>query len=164
MEDEAQKIYLRNVKMVYKICLLYFKNISEAEDETANVFVAFLDKPVEFTDENHEKAWFITATRNRCRNVLKSAWKSKRGEFPQDVMAQFPESDLEIMEELFKLKEKHRILLYLHYFEGYQTEEIAQMLGINHSTIRTRLVQARKNLKKILEEDGYYEAKIESNF
>jgi PST family polysaccharide transporter len=62
-----------------------------------------------------------------------------------------------IMEIVFCLYQtkKYKLLVYLHYYEGYKTEEIAKMLGINHSTVRTRLRAARKKLKLVLEEDNY---------
>jgi RNA polymerase sigma-70 factor (ECF subfamily) len=53
------------------------------------------------------------------------------------------------------LPDKHRLVLFLHYYEGYATGEIAQMLGDNPSTVRSRLVQARKKLKIRLEAEGY---------
>ena len=53
------------------------------------------------------------------------------------------------------LPEKHRLVLYLHYYEGYTTDEIAYMLGDNPATVRSRLVQARKKLKLRLEAEGY---------
>ncbi len=53
------------------------------------------------------------------------------------------------------MPDKHRLVLFLHYYEGYATGEIAQMLGDNPSTVRSRLVQARKKLKIRLEAEGY---------
>jgi len=48
-----------------------------------------------------------------------------------------------------------RLAIYLHYYQGYTTDEIAQMLGDNPATVRTRLFQARKKLKLRLEAEGY---------
>ena len=53
------------------------------------------------------------------------------------------------------LPDKHRLVLFLHYCQGYSTDEIAKMLGENPSTVRSRLVQARKKLKIRLEAEGY---------
>jgi RNA polymerase sigma-70 factor (ECF subfamily) len=63
--------------------------------------------------------------------------------------------DGEVWNAISNLEEKYRILVYLHYYEGYKTEEIAGMLGINHATIRTRLRVAKAKLRLILEEDNY---------
>ena len=46
-------------------------------------------------------------------------------------------------------------MLFLHYYQGYATDEIAGLLRENPSTVRSRLVQARKKLKLRLEAEGY---------
>ena len=43
-------------------------------------------------------------------------------------------------------------MIHLHYYEGYATAEIAQMLGQRPGTIRSRLFRAREKLRKLLEE------------
>ena len=53
------------------------------------------------------------------------------------------------------LPRSQRLALCLHYYQGYTTGEIANMLGDNPSTVRSRLVQARKKLKLRLEAEGY---------
>ena len=58
-------------------------------------------------------------------------------------------------EQVAALPGKHRLVLFLHYYEGYTTDEIARMMGENPSTLRSRLVQARKKLKLRLEAEGY---------
>ncbi len=49
------------------------------------------------------------------------------------------------------LPEKYKEIVWLYYYDGYQTDEIAKMLHAPPSTIRNRLADARKRLKDILE-------------
>ena len=46
-----------------------------------------------------------------------------------------------------ELDEKYRLPVYLYYFEGYNSAEIAKMLHINASTVRSRLSKARSILR-----------------
>jgi len=57
------------------------------------------------------------------------------------------------MDYLRRLPPGHRLLLYLYYYEGYKLPEIAEMLGMNINTVKTRMRDARKRLKRELEED-----------
>ena len=57
----------------------------------------------------------------------------------------------EELEELFSLPPEDRAVIHLHYYEGYSTGEIAQMLGQRPGTVRSRLSRARERLKKLLE-------------
>lgn len=52
-----------------------------------------------------------------------------------------------------KLEEKYRLPVYLYYFEGYQSAEIAKLLHTNASTVRSRLAKARNILRLELEEE-----------
>lgn len=57
-------------------------------------------------------------------------------------------SNLEWKEALAALDEKYRLVLVLFYSEGFHTKEIASMLKIPNSTVRTRLARGREQLAK----------------
>ena len=56
-----------------------------------------------------------------------------------------------MLAELFDLPPEDRAVIHLHYYEGYSTVEIAQMLGCRPGTVRSRLSRARDKLRKQLE-------------
>ena len=53
----------------------------------------------------------------------------------------------ELLAGLLALPEKYRIVLHLHYLEGYSVREIAALLERNESTIRSQLLRGREKLK-----------------
>ena len=154
--EEIETIYRRNFKLVYQICLVLMKSVPDAEDAAQTVFGRVMERGEPFRDPEHEKAWLIVTARNECRDQLKHWWRRCR-EDPSALDAlvwEQPEDGL-VWEQVAALPDKHRLVLYLHYYQGYATDEIAQMLGDNPSTVRSRLVQARKKLKLRLEAEGY---------
>ncbi len=56
-------------------------------------------------------------------------------------------------EALAHLPGKYRAVVHLFYYEGYQTEEIARILGRSPSTVRAQLTRARQKLRTLLKED-----------
>ena len=58
----------------------------------------------------------------------------------------------EIARAMASLPQKQRIVLELHYIEGYKIYEIARMLGVPDGTVKWRLAQGRKMLKRLLGE------------
>ena len=56
-------------------------------------------------------------------------------------------------EALAHLPGKYRAVIHLFYYEGYQTEEIARILGRSPSTVRAQLTRARQKLRTLLKED-----------
>lgn len=154
--EEMAALYRRHVSMVYQICLMLLKNVPDAEDATQNVFRKVIEQDTPFRDPEHEKAWLIVTARNECRDQLKHWWRKKResAEALQHMSWEQPE-DTGLKELIWALPEQDRLVLYLHYYQGYTAQEIAQLLGRKPSTVRTWLVRARKKLRLRMEAEGY---------
>jgi RNA polymerase sigma-70 factor (ECF subfamily) len=148
-------IYSRYVDMVYRICFMLLKDIPEAEDASQTVFIKLMRSNKEFENEEHLKAWLIVTAQNTCKDILKSFWKSRRTDYESlDQHAYAMKNSVsEIREKVMSLPAKYKLPVYLYYYEGYSTAEIAEMLNIKHATLRTQLRTARQNLKLMLEEE-----------
>lgn len=154
--EEVASIYRRHIKMVYQICMMLMKNVPDAEDAAQNVFRKVMEYPKPFRDPEHEKAWLIVTARNECKNQLKHWWRTSRaGAETLEHLTWEQTEDGELWEYILSLPEKYRMVLYLHYYQGYSTQETAELLERNPSTVRTWLVQARWKLKDILEVNEY---------
>jgi len=155
-QEMIEGIYRRNFKLVYQICLVMLKNVPDAEDAAQTVFRRVMERGETFRDPEHEKAWLIVTARNECRDQLKHWWRRCREDASAlDALTWEQPEDGLVWEQVSALPEQHRLVLLLHYYQGYTTDEIAGILGENPSTVRSRLVQARKKLKLRLEAEGY---------
>lgn len=76
-ESEARRIVTTYSNLILRLSYTYLKSTYEAEDVCQNVFLKYMDDNTEFLGEEHEKAWIIRTTINTCKNVLKSAYKTK---------------------------------------------------------------------------------------
>ncbi len=156
--EEMAECYGRHGKMVYQICLMLLKNVPDAEDAAQNVFRKALEYDKPFRDPEHEKVWLIVTARNECKNQLKHWWRTRRGS-PEDLeklsCAPPGEGGEDLRKLIWELPEKYRLALYLHYYQGYSTQEIGGMLGRDPVTIRAWLSRGRKKLKLRLEEEEY---------
>ena len=159
VREELANLYQRRFRMVYQVCLVLMKNVPDAEDAAQTVFRKAMEQAQPFRDPEHEKAWLIVTARNECKNQLKLWWRTRRAdsEALDSLVWEQPEHQ-EIWDQVAALPKPHRLVLYLHYYQGYTTGEIADMLRENPSTVRSRLAQARKKLKLKLEEEGYGQA------
>ena len=57
------------------------------------------------------------------------------------------------MQEVLQLPEKYRTEIHLYYYEGYTAAEIAKILDITDSSVRTRLARGRRMLRNVLDEE-----------
>ena len=155
-QEEVASLYRRHVDMVYQICLMLMKNVPDAEDAAQTVFRKVMEYDKPFRDHEHEKAWLIVTARNECKNQLKHWWRTRReSEEVLDTLAWEQPEDGELWEAILRLPEKYRLVLYLHCYQGYTTQEMAELLGKNPSTVRGWLTQARGKLKELLEVEEY---------
>ena len=84
---------------------------------------------------------------------MRSPWH--RRESLEDHIPGIPFEDpqhSDLYYSVMALPRNYRMPLYLHYYEGYSTEEVGQLLGLPGATVRTRLRRARQLLQKDLEE------------
>ena len=140
------------MKTVYRLCYSFLGSASDAEDATQSVFMKLVDRPRTFEGEEHEKAWLIVTASNHCRDVLKSAARTRVVTLDsEDVREPSVEDHVDdTLSVVLKLPEKYRDVVYLHYYEGYKTDEIARMLEVPPSTVRNRLSDARGLLREAL--------------
>lgn len=143
----------RYIDTVYRVALNYIKSPSDADDITQNVFLKLLQEKKPFAGDDHIKHWLIRVTVNECRNLVRSRWwraesiEEYAGQLVFDNQAQ---SDLFHM--VMALPRKYRLPIYLHYYEGYSTQEIGQLLKLPKNTVCTQLKRGRELLKESLQE------------
>lgn len=152
---QAETLYQRYFDTLYRVCFLYMKNEADSLDAVQETFLRLIRSGFKEESEEKTKAWLIVTASNYCKKQLSHWWRKKRSPMEDEeyrlANAQAP-SDSGVMELIWSLPEKYRALVYLYYYEGYKTREIAGLLGINASTVQTRLAKARSLLKLELTE------------
>ncbi len=140
--------------MIFRLAYQHTGSYHDAEDILQDVAAALVAYKAPLTDELYLKNWLIKVTVNRCRN-----WNNRkklRSVQPLDETIPAPEQELSEMTELLqKLPEKYRDVLYLHYYEQYTLDEIAELLDRSRNTVGSQLRRGREKLKIILTEGGY---------
>jgi RNA polymerase sigma factor (sigma-70 family) len=154
-DDCVSQVIGRHGDMVYRLCVVYLKNKADAEDAFQDIFLKLFEKCPTFNDEEHLKAWLIRCTINHCKNVLGSFWHKNRTVISDALASVTKGDDREIIEYVMQLPVTYRSVIYLHYFEGYPTKEIAAMLKTKDATVRTRLRRGRELLKANMVKGGF---------
>ena len=142
-----EKLISEHENRLYRAALSLLGDPQEAEDAVQDAFVQYLEKAPEELD--NPGAWLMRVLVNGCKSRLRLAWRRVRP-LPDPLPAPGPE-EREVLAELFDLPPEDRAVIHLHYYEGYSTVEIAQMLGCRPGTVRSRLSRARDKLRKQLE-------------
>ena len=142
-----ESLVTENENRLYRAALAILGDPQEAEDAVQDAFVRYLEKAP--ADLESSSAWLMRVLVNGCKSRLRLAWR-RVGPLPEMLPTPGPEERQEL-EELFALPPEDRVAIHLHYYEGYSTDEIAQILGCRPGTVRSRLSRARDRLRKLLE-------------
>ena len=159
------EIYNRYAKSMYNVSFRIVKDSHFAEDVMQEGFLKAFTKINDFRQEVAFGAWLKRIIVNCSIDFYKKNNQFKIEDFEatlykiEEVTTDINESNSfnelkvkQIIETINALKYNYRMVLTLFYIEGYDSEEISEILKISYSNCRTTLSRAKESLRKKLEE------------
>ncbi len=151
------QLYKLYYKAMFNTSLNILRDRAEAEDIMQEAFLSAFEKIESYRGEVSFGVWLKKIVINRSLDALRSrkidftAVEGKE-EVLEDTVEQetFSYNIEEIKEAINKLSEGYRTVLSLFLIEGYDHEEISQLLGVSNATSRSQYMRAKQRLKKIL--------------
>ncbi len=143
--------------MVYRLALMRTKDKYFAEDVCQDVFFKYIKSDKKFETEEHTKAWLIRVTINASKSLLTSSWHKKTVSLSEDIVFNSPEKS-DLFQQVKKLSPKYATIIHLHYYEDLSITQIARLLGMKESTVKSHLFRGRQKLKILL--GGRYDYEI----
>lgn len=137
----------KHSNMLYKICIVMLCSQQDAEDAIQDTFCRYLEKKPDFKNDEHEKAWLIRVATNICRDMLRFRSRHPKVSIDQLSNQLAAPAAKETLTELMELPSKQKIVIYLHYVNGYSVKEIANILAITESAVKKRLQRGREYLR-----------------
>lgn len=147
------ELVLKYSNMLYKICIVMLCNEQDAKDAIQDTFCRYLEKRPDFANEEHAKAWLIRVASNICRDMLRL--RSRHPKISIDDLSNClaAPAQRDVLTELMELPPKQKVVIYLHYVDGYGVKEIADILKITESAVKKRLQRGRESLRLSWKED-----------
>jgi RNA polymerase sigma-70 factor (ECF subfamily) len=166
-----EEVYRRHQRRVYSLCLRMTQNVAEAEDLTQEVFVHLFKTLGSFRGESAFATWLHRLTTNRVLMHFRKVTSRKEtltedGTTPEralegrEAAGQMPVLDhVALNRALALLPPGYRAVFILHDIEGYEHEEIGEMIGIAAGTSKSQLHKARRSLRKLLSASSIHKAR-----
>lgn len=157
--DDYISAVKRNSQRLYMLALSFTKNHSDAEDIMQDVFLKLLKHNKSFNNEEHLDKWLTVVCVNESKNYIKSPFRKNTVllDEAKDLYTFDTVNDYDIFKSVISLPKKERTVIHLFYYEDLPVKEIAKMLKINESAVKTRLSRGRKHLKEMLGDELIYE-------
>lgn len=148
-----------------RLIYLYVKDRAITEDLVQEVFVSIYLKLDSYNGDSSIKSWIYSIAINKCKDYLKS-WNYRKiismnvfsifekedGVSPEEYTIVKDENSL-LFHSILSLPIKYREVLIFYYYKDLSIEEISKVVGINPSTVKTRLRRSREKLKQLLPEE-----------
>lgn len=161
--DELYARYARPMLIYFKRML--WNDAEKSEDFVHDLFAKIIQKPDSFDDSRSFKTWFYSVANNMCKNEYKKQEVRKNTSYTLEPTYQVKDQDSNVMNSvqdkffheafeshLEELDSKHSEVFKLRHFDGLSIKEIAEIIGANEGTIKSRLFYATKYLAESLKE------------
>ena len=140
--------------LLYRTGIMILGNPQDVQDVLQEVMLKVLQKMPEFHDSEHEKAWLLRVTINLCKDMLRFRFRHQYIQIDELEIEAVDTDDRQLLQEIIQLPSSWRIVLILHYVEGYSLKEIADILSVSENAVKKRMQRAKKALRAKLEEGG----------
>lgn len=160
LKDDAscqREVFHRYASRMLGVCNRYARNAADAEDILQDTFIKVFDKIHQFQFKGSFEGWIRKIAVNtalkkyslsRYQKEVSSCNITEKNEDGIDPPVYNHLTEKELLDLIHLLPDGYRLVFNLYVIEGYQHEEIAEMLGIQAGTSRSQLVKARNMLQK----------------
>jgi RNA polymerase sigma-70 factor (ECF subfamily) len=161
-----EMLYNRHKRRVFSLCLRMTGNYAEAEDFTQEAFLQLYRKIASFRGESAFSTWLhrlsvnIVLMRFRKKAISEvSLQETLESQHEDGPSREFGKTDdylsgsadrLTLEWAIRELPPGYRMIFVLHDVEGYEHNEIAEMLGCSTGNSKSQLHKARMKLRSLL--------------
>ena len=158
-------LYSRHHVRVYRFSLRITNNTALAEDIVSEVFFDVWRQADSFKSNSQVSTWLLAIARNKAFSALRRR-VDQRLEDDKVATIEDPADDPEVMVQnkersaimqkcLSQLSTAQREVIDLVYYHEKKVEEVAQIIGVPASTVKTCMFYARQRMGELLEGAGY---------
>ena len=153
-------IYKLYCKAMYNTAFRILRDSFEAEDVMQESFLSAFTKLDSFSGQVTFGAWLKKIVINKSITALKKNHKFETVPLEKVAVKEIEEDSYEcselnvskILNKLSELKNNYKVALTLNLIEGYDCEEIAQIMDISYENTRTTISRAKNKLRHLLSE------------
>lgn len=152
------RLYKLYSRAMYNVGYRITGNEADAEDVLQEAFISAFRNLESYRGEASFGSWIKKIVINKAINVLKKRkWEAMPEDEEIDIPVEEPEESYmpgldvsKVRQAIEQLPDGYRSVLSLYLLEGYDHQEIAEIMGITESTSKSQLNRAKNKLKELL--------------
>lgn len=158
-----EAFYRQYAKAMFNTAYRIMGDYHYAEDVVQEAFIKAFEHIQTFRGDAEPGAWLKRIVINESLQWLRKSKRYETDREPKEdsIMLHNEKDDMfsnetlreALAQALLKLKPNYRTVISLHYIEGYDLQETAEIMGISYANVRTMLSRAKQKLRKLLENE-----------
>ena len=152
--DQLERMMQQYGDMLVRLCAALIKDQHLAQDVVQETFLRAWRYGRLIPGQ--EKPWLIRVAVNLCRDLQRSRWMRRvdRSITPEELPLSVPLPDNDVIREVYRLPQKEREVIVMHFWGHLSAAEMAQALHISRAAVYRRMESAKKKLRIELSEEG----------
>lgn len=152
LNEQAAVLFDRWGNSILRLAYSYLHSREDAEEVLQDTLIQYVRTAPQLDSAEHEKAWLLHVAANLSKNRIQYNRLRGTDELNEELAGEEREDLSFVWEAVKALPQKYREVIHLFYHEGYETAQIAAILGENEATVRSHLSRGRARLKTVLKE------------
>lgn len=157
-KTKFEAVYLKYRGLMYRVAYQVLRNEHDAEDVVHQAFLSIIENlnKISQVDCLKTRAYVVIIVERKAIDIIRSRKRIVDDEYDDSIGGyeiQMPSED-RLSQALAMLPAQHRELLLLRYAQGYDTREVAKIMGMSYDAARKSIWRAKAALKNQLEREG----------
>jgi RNA polymerase sigma-70 factor (ECF subfamily) len=149
-------LFARHRVALYRWLLRLVGDEASAEDLLSEVFLDVWRQAAAFEGRSSVSTWLLAIARYKALSARRRRTDAELDEVPDiaddpEVLLQKKNRAEALRQSLTRLSPEHREVIDLVYYHGKSLKEVAEIVGVNEATVKTRVFYARKRLAELVE-------------
>lgn len=152
MRKLVEQKFLSDYEKYYRLAFSYVRNENDAMDIVQESAYKVMKEYKTLKKEEYLNTWIYRIVINTALDFIRKRNKELIGVEDYDDFYEDVYIDFDVMDSLSRLDEQERAIVVLRFFEDQKLDDIAEMIGENVNTVKSKLYRALKKLKIQLED------------
>ncbi|MBE5958316.1 MAG: RNA polymerase sigma factor [Lachnospiraceae bacterium] len=158
--EAFEKIYVSIYNDLLKMAIYILGNAEIAEDVVSETVIDAYTGIAKLKEPEKFEYWILRILTIKCKRKIKEKYQiinvhnpnvSNFEDFNSGSYKSEVDNRMDINEALIRLKKEERVIVTLCVVQGYNSSEVSEILGLNSSTVRSKLNRALAKMRKYLE-------------
>lgn len=138
----------QNKATMYRIAVSILRNDADAADAVSETVFKCWREIKSLKTAKYFNTWLTRILINNCKDIIRKNSRTVYVDSYEGIEPMDENNDNSEIDECFSgLSDNYRLIMLLHYKQGFKIKEIARMLGIKENTVKTRLSRGRQQFR-----------------